>query len=153
MAQRYVISWSRLSRRSLSNPLPTFQIDVKNLRNLFAQLQFKVEHKKNLKRHEFDRELLAFANDPGHRESDMMILAILSHGREGNVFASDGTVIAIESIYEKFNNKNCPALQGKPKFFIIQVGGLKSMENVVKYAWSMQSVNPAVQNVGPVGWC
>ena len=84
-----------------------------------------MEHKKNLKRHEFDRELLAFANDPGHRESDMMILAILSHGREGNVFASDGTVIAIESIYEKFNNKNCPALQGKPKFFIIQVGGLK----------------------------
>ena len=86
-----------------------------------------MEHKKNLKRHEFDGELLAFANDPGHRESDMMILAILSHGREGNVFASDGTVIAIESIYEKFNNKNCPALQGKPKFFIIQVGGIKSI--------------------------
>ena len=85
------------------------------------QLQFKVEHKKNLKRHEFDRELQRFAKDPGHRESDMMILAILSHGREGNVFASDGTVIAIESIYEKFNNRNCPALQGKPKFFIIQV--------------------------------
>ena len=112
---------------TLPELLPTFQIDVKNLRNLFAQLQFKVEHKKNLKRHEFDRELLAFANEPGHRESDMMILAILSHGREGNVFASDGTVIAIESIYEKFNNKNCPALQGKPKFFIIQVGGLKSI--------------------------
>ena len=85
------------------------------------QLQFKVEHKKNLKRHEFDKELVAFANDRGHRDSDMMILAILSHGREGNVFASDGTVIAIESIYEKFNNKNCPDLQGKPKFFIIQV--------------------------------
>ena len=27
------------------------------------------------------------------------------------------------------------------------------IENVVKYVWSMQSVNPAVQNVGPVGWC
>ena len=120
------ISWCHV-RRSLPELLPTFQIDVKNLRNLFAQLQFKVEHKKNLKRHEFDRELLAFANDPGHRESDMMILAILSHGREGNVFASDGTVIAIESIYEKFNNKNCPALQGKPKFFIIQVDGVKSI--------------------------
>jgi len=95
-------------------------IDAENLRNLFVQLQFKVEHKKNLKRHEFDRELETFAGDPGHREADMMILAILSHGREGNVFASDGTVIAIEAIYEKFNNRNCPALQGKPKFFIIQ---------------------------------
>ena len=29
----------------------------------------------------------------------------------------------------------------------------KPIENVVKYVWSMQSVNPAVQNVGPVGWC
>ena len=28
-----------------------------------------------------------------------------------------------------------------------------SIENVVKYVWSIQSVNPAVQNVGPVGWC
>ena len=27
------------------------------------------------------------------------------------------------------------------------------IENVVKYVWSIQSVNPAVQNVGPVGWC
>ena len=30
---------------------------------------------------------------------------------------------------------------------------LALIENVVKYVWSMQSVNPAVQNVGPVGWC
>ena len=28
-----------------------------------------------------------------------------------------------------------------------------SIENVVKYVWSIQSVNSAVQNVGPVGWC
>lgn len=91
-----------------------------NLHNLFVQLQFKVEHRKNLKRHEFDREINAFADDPVHRDADMMILVILSHGREGNVFASDGTVVAIESIYERFNNRNCPALQGKPKFFIIQ---------------------------------
>ena len=99
----------------------TFQIDVENLHNLFVQLQFKVEHKKNLKRREFDRELEVFAEERGHREADMMVLVILSHGREGNVYASDGTVIEIEKIYEKFNNRNCPALQGKPKFFIIQV--------------------------------
>ena len=30
---------------------------------------------------------------------------------------------------------------------------LDRIENVVKYVWSIQSVNPAVQNVGPVGWC
>ena len=31
--------------------------------------------------------------------------------------------------------------------------GYKRIENVVKYVWSMQSVDPAVQNVEPVGWC
>ena len=29
----------------------------------------------------------------------------------------------------------------------------EAIENVAKYVWSIQSVNPAVQNVGPVGWC
>ena len=28
--------------------------------------------------------------------------------------------------------------------------GYDPIENVVKYVWSMQSVNPAMQNVGPV---
>ncbi len=51
----------------------------------------------------------------------MMILAVLSHGRDGHVYASDGKVVATESIYEKFNNSGCPNLRGKPKFFIIQV--------------------------------
>ena len=50
----------------------------------------------------------------------MMILVILSHGRDSAIFASDGTCIPTEEIYKKFNNENCPALMGKPKFFIIQ---------------------------------
>ena len=51
----------------------------------------------------------------------MMILAILSHGGNGNVYTSDGRNVRIESIYEKFNNQFCPLLKGKPKFFIIKV--------------------------------
>ncbi len=56
----------------------------------------------------------------------MMILAVLSHGRDGHIYTSDGSVIATESIYEKFNNNNCPLLKGKPKFFIIQVSSARS---------------------------
>ena len=51
----------------------------------------------------------------------MMILVILSHGREGHVFSADSIRLPVEEIYEKFNNLNCPKLKGKPKFFIIQV--------------------------------
>ena len=43
-----------------------------------------------------------------------------SHGKEGVVYAADGQSINMEYIYEFFNNRNCPLLQGKPKFFIVQ---------------------------------
>ena len=48
----------------------------------------------------------------------MMIMVILSHGRESAIITADGTVIATEEIYKRFNNTNCPGLRGKPKFFI-----------------------------------
>jgi hypothetical protein len=35
----------------------------------------------------------------------MMILAILSHGSNGNVYTSDGRIVPTENIYEKFNNQ------------------------------------------------
>ena len=56
-----------------------------------------------------------------HAKADMMILVILSHGRDGKIITSSGREYQIESIYEKFNNRECPFLKGKPKFFIIQV--------------------------------
>ena len=49
-----------------------------------------------------------------------MILAVLSHGRDGQVVTSDGLPVDTEDIYARFNNTNCPLLQGKPKFFIVQ---------------------------------
>ena len=43
-----------------------------------------------------------------------------SHGKDGVVYAADGQSINMEYIYEFFNNRNCPLLRGKPKFFIVQ---------------------------------
>ena len=36
------------------------------------------------------------------------------------MYTADGRSINLERIYEYFNNKNCPDLKGKPKFFIVQ---------------------------------
>ena len=36
------------------------------------------------------------------------------------MYAADGQSINMEYIYEFFNNRNCPLLRGKPKFFIVQ---------------------------------
>lgn len=95
-------------------------VDVENLTDLFKQLDFTVRHEKNLTRLEFTQLLNEFSADEGQSSADMMILVVLSHGRDGHVIASDGSSIGTETIYEKFNNEHCPALQGKPKFFIIQ---------------------------------
>jgi len=97
------------------------QHDVNNLEKLFNSLDFEVEIKKNLKRHEFYKEITSFSRNQKHREAHMMILVILSHGHDGQIYAADGPYISTEWIYKEFNNEFCPLLKGKPKFFIIQV--------------------------------
>ena len=54
-------------------------------------------------------------------ENDMMILVILSHGREGSIDTVEGQPYSLEFIFSRFNNQQCPNLKGKPKFFIVQV--------------------------------
>ena len=51
-------------------------------------------------------------------QANMAVVGILSHGKDGIVYAADGQSIDMEYIYEYFNNKNCPALQVQNSFFI-----------------------------------
>ncbi|XP_005222518.1 caspase-14-like isoform X2 [Bos indicus] len=48
------------------------------------------------------------------------LVTLMSHGEEGFIKMKDGEKVSLEDIFEMFNNKNCPALQEKPKIFIIQ---------------------------------
>ncbi|XP_004614672.2 caspase-14-like [Sorex araneus] len=48
------------------------------------------------------------------------IVTLMSHGEQGFIKTKDGEKVSLELIFEMFNNKNCPALQEKPKIFIIQ---------------------------------
>ena len=54
-----------------------------------------------------------------HLEGDMAVVFIFWHGKGGVVHAADSQSINIDYIYEYFNNRNCPNLQGKTKFFIV----------------------------------
>ena len=98
-----------------------FQYDVSNLEKLFSNLGFEVEIKKNLIKTDFYTEICNFSRNRKHLDGHMMILVVLSHGRDGHIYTADGQVISTERIYENFNNQLCPLLKGKPKFFIIQV--------------------------------
>jgi len=98
------------------------EVDSDNLEQLFTQLGFKVESHLNLGRNDTTRLLMDFTDRPEHRKADMTIVCVLSHGTEhGKVAASDGLAIDIEvDILRRFNNDFCPALLGKPKFFVFQ---------------------------------
>ena len=96
-------------------------IDVLNLTKLFEGLHFGVRVLKNLTRGQLNQQLTDFAEDPEQVNADMMILVVLSHGKDGHIYTSDGLKYETENIYRKFNNQNCPNLKGKPKFFIVQV--------------------------------
>ncbi|TRY69101.1 hypothetical protein TCAL_01435 [Tigriopus californicus] len=95
-------------------------VDVDNLKKLFRGLYFDVIEKHDLCRRDFEVALRELATDYRHLHGDMMILAILSHGRDGHIYTAEGHSIPTEAIYELFNNQNAPLLIGKPKFFIIQ---------------------------------
>ena len=61
-----------------------------------------------------------FAEMPEHKESQMCIVVVLSHGEEGAVISREGNGVSVALIMDKFNSRNCRALATKPKWFIFQ---------------------------------
>ena len=57
---------------------------------------------------------------PEHKDSDALVVAILSHGDRGCVYGTDMGRVEIDQITEYFDGFNCPTLIGKPKLFIFQ---------------------------------
>jgi len=95
-------------------------VDANNLDILFEQLDFKVTLRKNLGYQFMRQEIANFSRKPELQKADMLIVCVLSHGVLGHMVSSDGREIETEWILRQFNNDGCPALKGKPKFFILQ---------------------------------
>lgn len=58
-----------------------------------------------------------------HTDNDCLVIAVLSHGEHGIIYAKDG-VYKPESLWTPFTADKCQTLAGKPKLFFIQVCGL-----------------------------
>lgn len=54
-----------------------------------------------------------------HSQHDCLIVAVLSHGELGLLYAHD-TPYKPDSIWSHFTADKCPTLAGKPKLFFIQ---------------------------------
>lgn len=47
-------------------------------------------------------------------------VVLMAHGEEGLLKGEDEKMVRLEDLFEVLNNKNCKALRGKPKVYIIQ---------------------------------
>ena len=64
-----------------------------------------------------------------HTGNDCVLVALMSHGDDGILYAKDQAYI-LERLWSHFTSDQCPTLDGKPKIFFIQV----EIENGNKYS-------------------
>ena len=91
--------------------------DVRQVEELFIALGFEIQRRQNLSRLQLLDELDDVACQD-HSAYDCFVLWLMSHGRSGEVFCSDGNTIPIQTLHDMFSNSD--TLSGKPKLFFIQ---------------------------------
>eukprot|EP00118_Oscarella_pearsei_P025070 m.307436 g.307436 ORF g.307436 m.307436 type:complete len:457 (+) comp42287_c0_seq1:41-1411(+) len=94
-------------------------VDAQNLMQVFTYLGFTVREVKNQSVKQMKENLRAIARHD-HSKYDSVVVAILSHGIEGQVYGSDGDLVEVQSLIRLFSSDNAPQLTGKPKLFFIQ---------------------------------
>ncbi|ESN92712.1 hypothetical protein HELRODRAFT_96017 [Helobdella robusta] len=95
------------------------EIDARNADNAFRRLGFEVTLYNDLSWYEMRNAIQEAAGDD-YGNYACLVVVILSHGREGKVYATDGTLQIDSEVVDKFKGENCQSLAGKPKLFFIQ---------------------------------
>ncbi|XP_048043291.1 caspase-22 [Megalobrama amblycephala] len=93
------------------------QNDVDSLKDLFKDLGFLVEIKKDQTASDI-KQLMIKYKDCHH--ADCFVCCVLSHGDETGVLGVDEEICPVNAITSPFDGVNCPSLLGKPKVFFIQ---------------------------------
>lgn len=93
-------------------------VDCSNLHNSLTLLHFNVRVRKDLSHKEIQAEMEAIAN-MDHRDNDCILIAILSHGEMGHIYARDYHY-KLDTIWSFFTAARCPSLAGKPKLIFVQ---------------------------------
>ncbi|XP_040822225.1 caspase-3 isoform X3 [Ochotona curzoniae] len=94
-------------------------VDAAKLRETFMNLKYDVKNKNDLTCEEI-MELLRNVSKEDHSKRSSFICVILSHGEEGRIFGTNGS-IELKKLTSLFRGDCCRSLTGKPKLFIIQV--------------------------------
>jgi len=90
------------------------------LENVFRDLDFVVECHDDQASEQMLDILDAARRDRRLKEYDCFVCCVMSHGKEGHVYGSDGLPVAIKDMTSLFRPAYCPHFAGKPKIFLIQ---------------------------------
>ncbi|KAM3963460.1 caspase-1 [Aphomia sociella] len=93
-------------------------VDSDNLARVLKGLGFRVTIFNNLRYHELNDRVQEIA-DMDHTDDDCLLIAVLTHGEHGILYAKD-THYKAENLWYNFTADRCPTLAGKPKLFFIQ---------------------------------
>lgn len=93
-------------------------VDCDNLCKALAQMHFDVKLYKDLRLRDM-MQRIEEVSKWDHTDEDCILIAILSHGEMGYIYARD-CQYKLDNIWGYFTATQCPTLAGKPKLFFIQ---------------------------------
>ncbi|XP_072943933.1 caspase-1-like [Epargyreus clarus] len=93
-------------------------VDSDNLAKVLKNLGFRITVLNNLKCEDINSYIRQTA-DMDHSENDCLVIAVLTHGEMGMLYAKD-THYKPDNLWYYFTADKCPSLAGKPKLFFIQ---------------------------------
>lgn len=106
--------------------------DADALQELFPRLGFYTNRYDDVNGEKFEKIIKDVAAID-HKEFDCLMIAILTHGEEGKLCATDGKKFSVEFLTIKFSGRNCPSLIGKPKIFFLQACRGTNFQGTVEY--------------------
>ena len=123
-------------------------VDVSRVKTLFHVLDFSVRVKQDLSKQQLLMELDDVACQD-HSAYDCFVLWLMSYGRSGEVFCSDGDTLSLETLEAMFSE--CKTLRGKPKLFFIQAsrGDMEDVGEKVSPDSGISSLNQANRSYEP----
>ncbi|XP_005092532.1 caspase-3 [Aplysia californica] len=115
-------------------------VDAERLEERFQDLGFEVRRYDDVTCAKMT-SLLYDAAASDHSDHDCFGCAVLSHGREGLVYAKDGHV-PLDLLVLPFKGDRCPSLIGKPKLFFIQACQSERSGNYLDTSCSSRGRSP-----------
>lgn len=95
------------------------QQDGEMLTRLFTDLGFEVNMMKDQTAYEIEEALLRFSQLETLHQVDSLVVVLMSHGNNENIYGVDCQKRDIMSLVKFFDRDRCPAMKNKPKMFIV----------------------------------